>query len=98
MNKATIKQTISEANTNKEIKWGVAENTAEKIVLTNSYDKGVKFTIKIGAGFITVRDNLIGNAVEYFFKGDSRFDDYANDDDGVKRAIKAAVIYFNRTY
>lgn len=98
MNKATIKQTISGANTNREIKWDIAENTAEKIVLTNSYDKSVKFTIKVNADCITVRDNLMGNAVEYFFKGDTRFDDYANDDDGVKRAIKSAVIYFNRTY
>ena len=98
MNKATIKHTIIGVNTNKDIKWDVAENTPERIVLTNSYDKCVKFTIKIGADCITVRDDHMFHAVEYLLKGDSRFDDYNNDIDGIKLAIKATVNYFNRTY
>ena len=98
MTKATIKQTIIGVNTNKDIKWYVAEKTADKIVLTNSYDKCVKFTIKIGADCITVHDDHMFYAVEYLLKGDSRFDDYNNDIDGIKLAIEAAVNYFNRTY
>lgn len=98
MTKAEIKSIINGVNTNKDIKWNVEENTLEKIVLTNSYDKCVKFTIKIGADCITVRDNHMGNAVEYLLKGDSRYDDYNNDIDGVRRATKATVNYFNLTY
>ena len=98
MTKANIKAIIAGANTNKDIKWDVAENTPEKIVLTNSYDKCVKYTIKISEDCITVRDNHMGTAVAYLFKGDSRFDDYNNDDDGLRIAITAAVRNFNHTY
>lgn len=98
MTKATILHTIINVNANKDIKWDVIEKTPEKIVLTNSYDACVKFTIKIGDDCITVRDNHMGDAVTYLFKGDSRFDDYNNDLDGIMLAIKATVHYFNRIY
>ena len=98
MTKAEIKSIIIGVNTNKDIIWNVEENTPEKIVLTNNYDKCVKFTIKIGTDCITVRDDHMGDAVEYLLKGDSRYDDYNNDIDGVRLAIKATVNHFNHTY
>lgn len=93
-----IKRIINDANTNKEIKWDIAENSPTKIVLTNSYDKCVRLTIKVGVDCITVKDNHMEVAVEYLFKGESRVDDYKDDADGVRLAIKAAVNYFNYTY
>lgn len=98
MTKAMIKEIINGVNTNKDIKWDVVENTSKKIVLANSYDECVKFTIKIGTDCITVRDNYMGVAVEYLLKGDSRYDDYNNDIEGVRLAIKATVNYFNHIY
>ena len=98
MTKTMIKEIINGVNTNKDIKWDVVENTSEKIVLTNSYDKCVKFTIKIGDEFITIKDDHIGHAVDYLSKGDTRYDDYKNDTDGVRLAIKATVNHFNHTY
>ena len=93
-----IKRIINDANANKEIKWDIAENAADKIVLTNSYDKCVRLTIKVGEDCITLKDNHMEIAVEYLFKGESRWDDYKDDADGIRLAIKAAVKYFNETY
>ena len=98
MTKERICYTINAVNTNKHIVWTVAENTPEQIVLTNSYDKCVKLTIKVGEDCITVKDTHMEIAVECLFKGESRLDDYKDDADGIRLAIKAAVKYFNVTY
>ena len=98
MTKANIMAIVNEANTNKGIKWSVIENTKTKIVLTNDYDACVKLTIKVGEDCITVKDNHMEIAVEYLFKGDTRWDDYKEEADGVVLAIKTAVKYFNDVY
>lgn len=98
MTKATILAHIKAANTNKDIKWYVAEKTDNKIVLTNSYDTCVMFTIAFEDDCIIVTDEHMGHAVDYLYKGESRWDDYKNDDDGVMLAIKSAVRYFNNVY
>ena len=93
-----IKRIIDDANTNERIVWTVAENTPEQIVLTNSYDRSVKFTILNCDTHIVVRDRNAGVAIEYLFKGDGKADDYNDDETGIRMAIKAAVKYFNETY
>ena len=97
MTNAHIKTIIGAVNTNKDIKWEIAENTPEKIVLTNSYDKCVKFTIKIGDEFITIKDDH-GTRCDYLSKGDTRWDDYKNNIDGIHLAIRSTVNYFNNIY
>ena len=93
-----IKRIINDANTNKEIKWDVIENTADKIVLGNSYDKNLRLVIQCHDDGITVRDVEMETNVEYLFKGESRWDDYKDDTVGVRLAIKSAVNYFNHVY
>ena len=98
MTKSSILAHVNAANTNKDIKWYIVEKTDDKIVLTNSYDKCVNITIKIGEDCITVKDNHVDVAVEYLFKGETRWDDYKDDETGILLALKAAVNYFNHTY
>ena len=98
MTKSSILAYINAANTNKSIKWYIVEKTDDKIVLTNSYDTCVKFTIKIANDGIIVVDDHMVHSVCYLLKGDNRWDDYAEDEDGILLALKSAVNYFNRTY
>ena len=98
MTKSSILAHINATNTNKDIKWYVVDNTDNKIVLTNSYDKCVKFVIEIYDDHIYVGDRHMCECVEALFKGDSRWDDYKDDETGILLALKAAVNYFNHTY
>ena len=98
MTKADIMAIITEANKNKDIKWDVSENTENKIVLTNSYDKCVKISIKICENGIVVKDDHMQQSVEYLLKGETRWDDYKDDNVGVMYAIRSAVNYFYYTY
>ena len=98
MTKSMVLAHINAANTNKSIKWYIVEKTDEQIVLTNDYDTCVKFTIAIKEDGIIVTDNHMAYNVAYLLKGDSRWDDYKDDEDGILMALKATVNYFNSTY
>ena len=98
MTSMDIVRLVDKVNTNKQIRWEVLENEPNKIVLTNSYDKCVKFTIKVVDDGITVLDNHMLYGVAYLCKGKSRWDDYQDDAEGVRLAITTTVDYFNNTY
>lgn len=98
MTSMDIVRLIDKVNTNKQIRWEVLENEPNKIVLTNNYDKCVKFTIKVVDDGITVLDNHMLSGVAYLCKGESRCDDYQDDAEGVRLAITTTVDYFNNTY
>lgn len=106
MTKPEIKKIIDDSNTNKDIKWSIIENTPTKIVLTNSYDESIRFTIEVkkskyewdDENWIEVKDNLTGAMVYVLIQGDDRWSDYKETDQGLIQAVKIAVAYFNRKY
>ena len=98
MTKSSILAHINAANTNKDIKWYIVDKTDDQIVLTNSYDKCVKFVIYIEDDFTIARDEHMDTGVVFLSKGDSCWDDYKDDETGILLALKAAVNYFNHTY
>lgn len=98
MTKSSILAHVNAANTNKGIKWYIVEKTDDKIVLTNDYDTCIKISINIHEdGIVVVDEHMVYN-VDYLCKGESRWDDYNDDEDGILFAIKSAVNYFNNTY
>ena len=102
MTNTEIKNIINEVNTNPDIKWSISKNTDTEIVLTNSYDNCVSFTITVkhqaGDEWIVVRDNHMDKRVALLIQGDDRWSDYTYIEHGIKMAIEAAVYYFNGTY
>lgn len=104
MTKTAIMKVINEVNTNKGIKWSVLENTDSKIVLTNDYDKCVKLRINLRVNtednerWIAVWDDPMKIQVDCLLQGDSVYDDYKTEYEGIEKAIKAAVRYFNSRY
>lgn len=103
MTKIDIMKAINESNTNKEIKWSVAKNTATKIILKNSYDTAVQYSINIcleehGDDCIVVKNDHMGSTVTCLLQGDDRWSDYVHTDDGIVKAVKVAVRSFNHTY
>lgn len=102
MTKQFIMDIINWVNPNRDIKWSILKNTAKEIILTNSYDKCVKYTISInhqGADeWISVRDNHMDRLVGCFLQGDDNCSDYTYIDHGIKLAIEEAVENFNETY
>jgi hypothetical protein len=106
MTKPEIKKIINDINTNKDIKWNVLENTPNKIVLTNSYDRSIRFTIEVkeskhewdDENWIVVKDNLTGATVYVLIQGEDRWSDYKETEQGLIQAVKITVAYFNRKY
>lgn len=102
MTKHQIMRTIKEENINPFIKWSVVENTSKRIVLTNDYDTGIKYSIEVNRDYpdewITVRDNLLDRIVEVFIKGTSRRYDYDETEDGLLKGVAIAVRNFNYFY
>lgn len=102
MTKQQIMRTIKEENNNPSIKWSVVENTSERIVLTNDYDKGINYSIEVRRDdadeWITVRDNLTGSNVAGLLKGMSRWDDYEETEQGLLKGVAIAVHNFNYLY
>lgn len=47
MTNQQIMITIRGANQNPSIKWKVIENYSDRIVITNDYDAGIKYTIEV---------------------------------------------------
>lgn len=102
MTKQQIMRTIKEENNNPSIKWSVVENTSERIVLTNDYDKGINYSIEVRRDdadeWITVRDNLQGSNVAGLLKGTSKWDDYEETEQGLLKGVAIAVHNFNYLY
>lgn len=102
MTKQQIMRTIKEENNNPSIKWSVVENTSERIVLTNDYDKGINYSIEVRRDdadeWITVRDNLTGSNVAGLLKGTSRWDDYEETEQGLLKGVAIAVHNFYYLY
>lgn len=98
MTKQQIMRTIKEENNNPSIKWSVVENTSDRIVLTNDYDKGINYSIEVRDEWITVRDNLTGSNVAGLLKGTSRWDDYEETEQGLLKGVAIAVHNFNYLY
>lgn len=102
MTKQQIMRKIRGVNHNPSIKWSVVENTSDRIVLTNNYDKGINYSIEVrrdGADeWITVRDNLQGKNVEGLIKGTSKWDDYEETEQGLLKGVAIAVQNFNYLY
>ena len=102
MTKQQIVRTIKEENNNPSIKWSVVENTSERIVLTNDYDKGINYSVEVRRDdadeWIIVRDNLYGRIVVILNKGTSKWDDYEDTDHGLLKGVSIAVHNFNYLY
>lgn len=99
MTKQQIMRTIKEKNSNPSIKWSVVENTSERIVLTNDYDKGINYSIdvrrEVGEEWIVVRDNLMDSLVALLFKVGG---DYEETEQGLLKGVATAVRDFNYYY
>ena len=103
MTKKDIMAIIRANNINKDIKWD-AHSTKNNgiVVITNDYSEEVKFTITkhmyddIEA--ISVRDNFAGMTVGTLLKGDDRWSDFSEWDNGVEMAVKATVRSFYNRY
>lgn len=102
MTKQQITRTIKEVNNNSSIKWSVMENTSERIVLTNEYDKGINYSVEVrheGADeWIAVRDNLQDLIVSVLTKGNAIWDDYEETEQGLLKGVTVAVQNFNYYY
>lgn len=102
MTNSTIKNIINGVNTNPDINWGIALNTPYKIVLTNSYDKCVNYSIRVhhqdGDEWISVRDNHMDRLVGCYLHGHDIYSDYTYIEHGIQMAIEEAVENFNETY
>ena len=102
MTNIAIKDIINATNTNRQIVWDIAVNTPYKIVLTNSYDNCVSYSIKVGREgqdqWISVRDNHMDKTVAFFIGDESNWGDYTETEQGVKMAIESAVRNFNYMY
>ncbi len=102
MTKTEIMRAITESNTNKDIKWSILKNMNTEIVLTNSYDPCVNYSIKVcsdsGDEWVGIRDNHMKSTVGVLTRGYTRWDDYKDTEHGIKMGIAMAVRNFHSTY
>ena len=102
MTNVEIRIAINNANTNKDIRWSIVKNTPTEIVLTNSYDKCVNFSIRVDHDdddeWVIVRDNHMETTVGLFCKGLNIWDDYNTTEQGLTMGVESAVRNFNNTY
>ena len=102
MTNTNIMQVINTHNTNKNIKWSILKNTDTEIVLTNSYDKCVNYSVKVCSDsedeWVGVKDNHMRSTVCVLTRGYTRWDDYKETEHGIAMALAAAVENFNSTY
>lgn len=104
MTKKEIMGIIKENNINKDITWDV-DSTKNNgiIVITNDYGKEVRFTIKkimcaSETEGLTVRDDFTASTVAMLLKGDDRWSDFKEWDEGIEKAVKATVRSFYNRY
>ena len=102
MTKTNIMKVINKANTNKNIRWSILEATDTMIILTNDYDKCVKFKIVVknveGEAYIEAKDQHMGTTVCLLLYGDRGWCDYTETEQGITLAIEQVVEHFNHTY
>lgn len=103
MTKANIMNIIKENNQNKSIKWSVLENTKDIIVLTNDYDKSIRFEIKLHEGDskkdIRVRDEgNLPKSIGYLMNGTEFWADFSDEEVGITQAVKKVVRFFYYYY
>ena len=107
MTKRDIMKVIKAANVNSDIKWEV-ESTKNNgiIVLTNTYDKAVHFTIKkcgwqdeeMISEWISIRDDMMSENVGALIKGSDRWSDFDEWEAGIEQAVRKTVKYFYYCY
>lgn len=105
MTKRSIEAIIKESNQNKDIKWRIIENTKKQIVLSNDYDKNIRYEISLNAGEegrdISATDEShcgISSGVCYLLHGNESYADFTDMDKGVKKAIESVVRHFYYYY
>lgn len=104
MTKKEMMGIIKENNINKDIRWAV-DSTKNNgiIVITNDYSDEVRFTItKIAYDEeiegITIKDDFTESTVGMLLKGDDRWSDFREWDEGIGSAVKATVKSFYNRY
>lgn len=107
MNNIDIMKVIREANRNRPTKWSILENSDTQIVLTNDYDKCIRYTITIKSDvddewvneWITIRNDHMRMLVDVLLKGmPTKGCDYQETQQGITMAIHKAVRDFHCTY
>ena len=98
MTKKNILAIIYENNENKEIEWNVESNTKNQIVITNTYDKSVRFTISFVGDGIKVYDNHEEKCIGFLIKGTEFYADFSDDEVGISQAVKKIVRHFYYCY
>lgn len=102
MTRQEIVKVAKGANKNPDIKWSVLENKKNLIAITNNYDTGIRFEIRLHQGEgndIKVTDeNGWKNDVGYLLGGSEWFDDFSEEDKGIEKAIKMIVRFFYNYY
>lgn len=100
MTKKQILKVINKENKNSEIKWKVIKNTRNLIVLTNDYDKDIKFKIEVlGKNDIKVTDvNGWITKIGLLLCGTDRWCDFSDMECGLRKAIKLVVQHFYYYY
>lgn len=100
MTNKQILDIINKENENNEIKWKVIKNTRNLIVLTNDYDKNIKFKIEVlGEKDIKVTDvNGWVHNIAFLLFGTDRYSDFSDMECGLRKAIKLVVQHFYYCY
>lgn len=103
MKKKDMLRILDSVNQNKDIKWNILENTGAKIVVTNNYDKSIRFKITMGQGpderDIRVRDEgNLPDSVGYLIQGAQSWADFIEPDDGITRVLMMISRYFYYYY
>lgn len=100
-----LKSVIRENNINKEIKWNV-KRIENGFAITNDYAGVCTFTVELCSKeyddgteyYIVVRDQNMDELVTVLCKGNDRWDDYTDDEVGLRMAVKAVVKHFYYYY
>ena len=104
MTKKEMMGIIKANNINKDIKWDVSSTKDNGIVvIENDYSDEVRFTItKIAYDEeiegITIRDDFTESTVAMLLKGNDRWSDFREWDEGIRSAVKATVKSFYNRY
>lgn len=103
MTKTTIMSIIKAHNKNKDIKWDVAENKQNKIVLINDYDNSIHYEIvyeKNNEGeTIIVKNKNCWKPIAACLFNDNRFlHDFNTKENGMIRGVISAVKHFYYFY
>lgn len=102
MKRTEITKIVKSVNQNEDIKWSVIENKKDLIAITNDYDEGIRFEIRLHQGEgrdIKITDeNGWKHDVDYMLGGDDWFHDFRDEEKGIEEAIKKVVRFFYYYY